>query len=37
MPRVCYDKLTAKYFKQVIALGNHVHGDGYLNQENIKD
>lgn len=34
---IIYTELTAKYFKQVIELGNQVHGDGYLNQQNIAD
>ena len=32
---VTYKALTPEYFKQVIKLGNEVHGDGYLNDENI--
>lgn len=34
---IIYTELTTKYFKQVIELGNQVHGDGYLNQKNIAD
>jgi ribosomal protein S18 acetylase RimI-like enzyme len=37
MPHVSYEKLTPKYFKQVIHLANEVHGDGYLNEESIAD
>ena len=32
---VTYKALTPEYFKQVIKLGNEVHGDGYLTNENI--
>jgi ribosomal protein S18 acetylase RimI-like enzyme len=35
MPNISYEKLTPKYFKQVIQLGNQVHGAGYLNDENM--
>jgi len=35
MTAINYEKLTEKYFKQVIKLGNKVHGDGYLNDNNI--
>ncbi len=35
MTNVTYEKLTQKYFKQVIKLANEVHGDGYLNDESI--
>ncbi len=35
MNNISYQKLSPKYFKQVIALGNKVHGDGYLNDESI--
>lgn len=34
---IIYRQLTPEYFSQVIALGNKVHGDGYLNQEKIRD
>jgi GNAT superfamily N-acetyltransferase len=37
MSVVYYEKLTPKYFEQVIKLGNDVHGDGYLNADNIAD
>jgi len=37
MPHVSYEKLTPKYFTQVIHLANEVHGDGYLNEESIAD
>jgi N-acetylglutamate synthase-like GNAT family acetyltransferase len=30
-----YFPLTAEYFSQVIILANHVHGDGYLDDEKI--
>lgn len=33
MSVVCYEELTPKYFKQVIELGNEVHGKGYLTAE----
>ena len=32
-----YRHLTPADFDQVITLGNHVHGDGYLDQNNIKE
>jgi len=32
-----YKNLTPDDFDSVIKLGNHVHGDGYLTKENIKD
>ncbi len=35
MSKVIYEKLTPKYFKQVIKLANDVHGDGYLNGDSI--
>jgi len=35
MPKVIYDKLTPKYFKQAIKLANEVHGDGYINNKSI--
>lgn len=37
MVEVSYQNLTPKYFKQVIALANQVHGEGYLNDENMAD
>lgn len=37
MSNIFYDKLTPKYFKQVIKLANEVHGDGYLNEQNMAD
>jgi len=37
MSVINYEKLTPKYFKQVIKLGNEVHGDGYLNDKNLAD
>jgi GNAT superfamily N-acetyltransferase len=37
MPNVSYEKLTPKYFKQVIELGNKVHGAGYLDEESMID
>ncbi|GLX81540.1 GNAT family N-acetyltransferase [Thalassotalea eurytherma] len=33
---IIYREMSAEDFEQIIALGNHVHGDGYLNQQNIK-
>lgn len=36
MSKIEYRPLTPEYFLSVIALGNHVHGDGYLTPENIK-
>ena len=35
MPNINYKKLVPKYFKQVIKLGNKVHGDGYLNNKSL--
>lgn len=35
--KVSYEKLTPKYFKQVIKLANEVHGEGYLNEQSIAD
>jgi len=35
MPKVIYDKLTPKYFKQAIKLANEVHGDGYITNKSI--
>lgn len=35
--KITYKPLTAEYYQDVIALGNHVHGDGYLSQEKILD
>jgi hypothetical protein len=37
MSEVIYRKLTPEYYKQAIELGNTVHGDGYLNEQNIAD
>tara|TARA_R110001583_G_scaffold46459_3_gene145708 strand:- start:3015 stop:3617 length:603 start_codon:yes stop_codon:yes gene_type:complete len=37
MSKVTYEKLTPKYFKQVIKLANEVHGDGYLNDKSMVD
>ncbi|MCW8832318.1 MAG: GNAT family N-acetyltransferase [Colwellia sp.] len=34
---IIYTELTPQYFKQVIKLGNKVHGDGYLTQEKLTD
>lgn len=34
---VTYEKLTPKYFKQVIKLANEVHGDGYLDEQSMAD
>ncbi len=34
---IIYTELTPKYFKQVITLGNQIHGDGYLTQQKIAD
>ncbi|TMM47971.1 GNAT family N-acetyltransferase [Colwellia ponticola] len=33
--KVTYLPLTAEYFPQVITLANHVHGEGYLDQQKI--
>ncbi len=37
MSKITYEKLTPKYFKQVVKLANEVHGDGYLNDKSIAD
>jgi len=34
---IIYTELTAEHFDQVIALGNQVHGEGYLTPQNIAD
>lgn len=34
---ITYREMSESDFEQIIALGNHVHGDGYLNQTNIKE
>ena len=31
-----YRSITPADFANIITLGNHVHGEGYLNEENIK-
>lgn len=33
---ILYLPLTAEYFPQVISLANYVHGNGYLDNENLK-
>lgn len=35
MPKINYEKLSPKHFKQIITLANKVHGDGYLNNESM--
>lgn len=35
--KIIYTELTAEHFDQVIALGNQVHGEGYLTPQNIAD
>jgi GNAT superfamily N-acetyltransferase len=37
MFEIIYKQLTPEYYKQAIELGNSVHGDGYLNEQNIAD
>ncbi|WP_371376380.1 GNAT family N-acetyltransferase [Thalassotalea aquiviva] len=34
---ISYHPMTQNHFDAIIALGNQVHGDGYLNHTNIKD
>ena len=34
--KIQYKTMAASDFNNVIALGNHVHGDGYLNDDNIR-
>lgn len=36
MTSIHYQELTPADFDQIIALGNFVHGDGYLNSDNIE-
>jgi GNAT superfamily N-acetyltransferase len=35
MLKVSYELLTAKYYPEVIVLANEVHGDGYLDKQNV--